>query len=163
MKIRLALFALSIFALSVNVPAQTSEAPGSYVKTTFDTWRSTQQPSTDSHPAFFAVEAERLDSTSATLTAGVASFGDSFTLTVKPLKVEMGADGKFVQTAYAVAATIGTGPTDDRETFATPTLTFKVPADANAIEISLRLGRNASPITTTIKLEGKTHAQIASR
>jgi len=131
------------------------------VRAAYEKWKA--NPKAEDKTQFFIVaHAERLDDVSAALSLGLSTRGQGFSISVRPLKIEREEKFKSLQTTFMEASRLASKPKTPAEDFANPRLTFKVPAEANAIEIKIKFGDSAEPAVITMKLNGKTSAQLVS-
>ncbi len=159
MKNLVLLCALLMSAFVVGSYAQAESADD--VRATYEKWKAA--PKTDGKKQFFVIaHAERLDDVSASLSIGLSTRGQRYSISVKPLKIEREEKFKLIQTTFMEASNLASKPKTPVEDFANPRLTFKVPSEANAVEIRIKFGDSDEPTVLTMKLNGKTRAQLIS-
>ena len=153
--------ALLLSTFVVISHSQTETSAESDIRDAFEKWKSA--PKTEGKkPVFIVAHAERLDDVSATVSIGLATHGLGFNISVRPLKIEREEKFKSIRTSFMEAASLATKPKTPAGDFANPRMTFKVPAEANALEIQIKYGDSTEPAILTMKLIGKTSAQLVS-
>lgn len=128
----------------------------------FETWKAANQNNNSRSLVFLTAQVKRDDDRTATVKIGVGNFGNSFQVTVKPLKIEKNADGKFIQTELPEAATLSMKGNSTNEEFANPTIKIFADSEANAVEITVKINGNENGPKLTLGLSGNSKGQIVS-
>ena len=155
MKIKFLLF-LAVFLFA----AQTSLAQDAQPSTReqFEAWKQEKiiAAGKSGQPFFyFVATAQKTEPGVAVISFGIAGFKDKLDITVTPLKMEQGINGKLIQTELPEAGRMqmASGESAKSDTnFADPTMKIVVDPEANALQIKFKFEGESEARIMTIKL-----------